>query len=114
MAAKQRLEITVMSGPLDGDVFSFPVAALLSGEVTIGRGTNNDITIGTDGVISRHHATLRLRDGHWWLSDEGSKNGTATEHPHRIGEAIAVQEATPLQSGQLFRVGKTWLRFTIR
>ena len=109
----QHLTITVMSGPLDGEVFSFLVAALLTGEVTIGRGTGNDIIIGTDAVISRYHATLQQRHNDWWLLDASSKNGTFTEHPNHIGEATPVSGAVPLQPGQLFRIGKTWLRYSL-
>jgi pSer/pThr/pTyr-binding forkhead associated (FHA) protein len=43
--------------------------------VTIGRALDNDIVI-DDPRVSRHHAQLRLRHGHYMLYDTGSSGGT--------------------------------------
>jgi pSer/pThr/pTyr-binding forkhead associated (FHA) protein len=44
--------------------------------VTLGRALDNDIVL-DDTRISRHHAQLRVRQGHYVLYDTGSSGGTA-------------------------------------
>ncbi|MEW6209863.1 MAG: FHA domain-containing protein [Acidobacteriota bacterium] len=48
----------------------------LSGDATIGRAFDNTICI-DDAGISRYHAIIEQRDNDFWLSDLGSRNGTA-------------------------------------
>lgn len=43
--------------------------------VRIGRDADNHIILDHEKV-SRHHAQIRLKKAHWWLSDLGSTNGT--------------------------------------
>lgn len=47
----------------------------LSQGVTLGRETDNDLTL-LDPKVSRYHARIEPRDGSWVLSDLGSTNGT--------------------------------------
>lgn len=47
----------------------------LNGATSIGRGTDNDLILGTKSV-SRHHAVLLEVDGRWFIEDRGSFNGT--------------------------------------
>lgn len=42
---------------------------------TIGRHNRNTIVL-DDAYTSAEHALLSWRDGHWWLEDLGSRNGT--------------------------------------
>jgi hypothetical protein len=41
----------------------------------IGRDLGSDIPT-LDPLASRHHAEMQYRDGHWWLNDLESRNGT--------------------------------------
>lgn len=75
--------------------------------VTVGRHDGNDICLNNDTFVSRHHAKIYWKDAGWWLEDCNSTNGTYIEMP---GEDQIVEDIAPLKSGQLFRVGRTWLR----
>jgi FHA domain len=44
-------------------------------ELVIGRSRDCDVVLGSQGV-SRRHARLLFRDGHWVIRDLGSTNGT--------------------------------------
>jgi FHA domain len=77
---------------------------LNSAQLTIGRGNQNDIPIGTDEYASARHARFEPRQDGVWVQDLGSTNGTflngaRLEHPRR------------LTSGDVVRVGETDLRF---
>ena len=73
--------------------------------ITIGRESNNDITI-QDINASRHHAELNLTaQGIWTITDLGSTNGTIVN-----GQSIAT---LPLQPGDIITIGKTDLEFTL-
>lgn len=65
------LFLTVQQGPNSG--MSYPLPQ--SGVVTIGRHSENSITI-EHPAISRRHAQLSIQNGHVALSDLGSANGT--------------------------------------
>jgi hypothetical protein len=43
--------------------------------ITVGRTSNNDIVL-AHHTVSRLHVYFRQRDGRWWVTDAGSKNGT--------------------------------------
>ena len=58
-------------------------------------------------ISSRNHARLYLRGEHWWLEDCNSKNGTFIEEDDEDARVSGMIELSP---GQLFRVGRTWLR----
>lgn len=60
--------------PLDGDMAgrSFAVSKTL---LTVGRGLDNDLVI-DDARVSRHHAQVVFRHGHYLLRDLRSTNGT--------------------------------------
>lgn len=110
--------VTVMSGPEDGRAYRFALPR--SGAetaITIGRSDDSDIALGYDSQVSRSHARLlciyddetmadasipqrvRVR-----LVDVGSRNGTYVDDRRLRDELIDIQP------GQLFRVGRTWLR----
>lgn len=67
------------------------------GCVQIGRGAECDVQVSAD-VVSRVHAQLVFDEGHWWIEDRESTNGT-----YRDGERIerrAVTETTTIRLGR--------------
>jgi FHA domain len=75
-----------------------------SAQLTIGRGHQNDIAIGSDEYASARHARFEPRQDGVWVQDLGSTNGTylngaRLEHPRRLTQ------------GDIVRVGDTDLRF---
>jgi hypothetical protein len=75
-----------------------------SAQLTIGRGGQNDIPIGTDEYASARHARFEPRQDGVWVQDLGSTNGTylngaRLEHPRRLTQ------------GDIVRVGETDLRY---
>jgi predicted component of type VI protein secretion system len=74
----------------------------LEGDVSIGRSADCAISI-RDILLSRHHSSIKQANGHWFITDEGSKNGT------RIGGQVIDRQA--LEDGDVIRMGKSTLRF---
>ena len=77
---------------------------LNSSQLTIGRGSQNDIALPDDDYASARHARFEPRQDGVWLQDLGSTNGTylngaRLERPRRL---------TP---GDIVRVGDTDVRF---
>ncbi|MEL6272008.1 MAG: FHA domain-containing protein [Chloroflexota bacterium] len=106
-----QIDVIVMSGVYDGEVFSFAFDNPEQAVIHFGRDETNDVRITTDGTISRHHALIAYREGLWWLEDLDSKNGTFIEHHTMTGHDIPVYGIVQLTAEQLFRIGKTWFRF---
>jgi hypothetical protein len=50
-------------------------AGLSAGSLTLGRASTCELVL-TDDSVSRRHATLRLRQGRWFLVDLNSSNGS--------------------------------------
>jgi hypothetical protein len=67
--------------------------------VTVGRTSNNDVVI-AHHTVSRLHLYFRHRDGRWWVTDAGSKNGTALGR----GDLVARRE-TALGDGDPLWIG---------
>jgi pSer/pThr/pTyr-binding forkhead associated (FHA) protein len=63
------LEI-INEGPMKGKRFE-----IYTPLTNIGRGAHNDIAIANDSVSDSHAKILR-KDGHWYVVDQGSTNGT--------------------------------------
>ncbi len=59
----------------------------------------------TDNSVSRRHAELRPENGHWYLADLGSSNGT-----HVNG--VQIHEPRRLKHGDQIKLGGTLLVFT--
>jgi pSer/pThr/pTyr-binding forkhead associated (FHA) protein len=99
------IAITFMSGPQDGAVLSFetPQENDDPTALTIGRREGCDVCLNYDSQVSREHALITVEDGHFWLEDTNSTNGTFVR-----GEKI--NERVEIQPGELFRIGRTWLR----
>jgi pSer/pThr/pTyr-binding forkhead associated (FHA) protein len=110
----QELNIMIMSGVDDGSLLRCSVE---QGDgqheagfwvITVGRHDNNDICLNNDTFVSRHHARLHVKAGQVWLEDRDSTNGSYIEEsPHEDTQVI---NKSPLRVGQLFRVGRTWMR----
>lgn len=56
-----------------------PPLILLKSKVTLGRDPASDCVIASVGVSGKH-CELELIDGHWWVRDLGSRNGTAVNN----------------------------------
>ena len=77
-----------------------PRLALPVHTVKIGRARHCDCIV-NDPTVSRVHAALRYEDGHWWLRDLRSTNGTslngcwiADEVEVRPGDHLSLGAAT--------------------
>lgn len=105
------LMLTIMSGPEDGRGVRFRRAdgdgrpgASGSWVLTLGRREDCDLPLLYDSQVSREHARLIWNaESGWVLEDSGSRNGTF------VGKR-RVESATPLAPGEMFRIGRTWLR----
>ncbi len=110
--------VRLMSGPHDGQQLEFSLPGD-GGEIvlTIGRGEDCDISLPYDSQVSRTHARLvyvrndeTMDEGRdqrlliFQLVDVGSRNGTY------LGEKRLKDQGAELVPGELFRVGRTWLR----
>jgi len=67
--------------------------------LTIGRGEENDLVLGYDGV-SRNHALVTCDQGRYYVTDLNSANGTL------VGEVrVNPQSPVPWTPGQTLRIG---------
>lgn len=106
-----KLVIMVMSGPDDGRTYRLSpeqgdgfLGTDGTWSLVLGRREECDISIPFDTQVSRQHALLRVApDRTIWLADAGSRNGTY------VGKN-RIEEPTPITPGELFRLGRTWLR----
>lgn len=94
-----KVTMEVLSGPMDGEVFNF------SRSVEIGRDTSADVPIQVDKFISRRHARILLVEPECFLEDLDSTNGTFVNDQRLKGRTV-------LKSGQMFKVGKTWVQIS--
>jgi adenylate cyclase len=74
---------------------------VLSELLTIGRAPENDLVL-SESTVSRRHARIVRRDGHFFLEDLGSAHGT-----YISGEKIASRE---IRAGDLIMVGPAMIR----
>ena len=111
-----KLDVMVMSGVEDGSLLKYNSS---SGDgqtspqkwtLTIGRRDDNDICLRNDTYVSRQHAKIHWQEQAWWLEDCDSTNGSFIEDAENSFEDTRVHGTIPIITGQLFRVGRTWLR----
>jgi hypothetical protein len=103
--------IMVMSGPDDGQKIYLSreygdgdLGEDNSWVVVFGRREECDVSIPFDTQVSRRHAALRVTDEYRFiLEDTGSLNGTF------VGKT-RIEEPTVVERGELFRLGRTWMR----
>lgn len=99
LPANQRLSLAITEGPDAARVFRIEKP-----QVTIGR-QNADVEI-DDRESSRNHAALEIRDGHFFLQDLGSSNGTFVDGQRIDGEIEIFDKSE-------FRVGGTTLMLIV-
>ncbi len=73
--------------------------ALRGSRIQLGRSSDNQIVV-QDSQASRHHATIFVQAGQFYIQDEGSTNGTRLN-----GKRVAGPQ--PLQVGDRIRIGNT-------
>lgn len=86
----------ITEGPLAGSTVPLTPAAL-----TIGRDPSCSLVL-EDSYASGTHARIFPGEGHWWLEDLGSTNGTTLS-------GVPVTSAVPLPVGAPVRIGQTTL-----
>ena len=79
---------------------------LNSTQLTIGRGRQNDLAIGTDEYASARHARFEPRQDGVWVQDLGSTNGTYLN-------GTRLDRPRRLTQGDIVRVGETDLRYEL-
>jgi hypothetical protein len=79
-----------------GGVYTFQSHALL------GRAPDNHIVL-PDASVSSYHARLDRRDGEWWLTDLGSRNGTRLN-------GVPITKSVPLADGDVIGIGRVELK----
>lgn len=114
-ALVDRLTIMLMSGVDDGSTLvlrseSDGKKSASEWKLTLGRKDDNDLCLRNDTFVSRQHALIIWRDDGWWLEDRESTNGSFLENNTDFFSDERVQGIVPIEVGQLFRVGRTWLR----
>lgn len=72
---------------------------------SIGRSPSNTVVI-SDSYASSQHALLTWREGHWWLQDRDSRNGTTLN-------GKPVKEPCLVTTGDVITVGQTKLRLEV-
>ncbi len=90
-----------------GQEASLPPGATfpLEAHVTLGRAPDNQIVL-SDTFVSSYHARLDRRDGEWWLTDLGSRNGT------RLND-VPITKPVPLVDGDIIGLGRVELKLEI-
>jgi len=92
--------VVVHSDVLDvGEEYTLDSTAL-----TVGRGTQNDVSIEGDEFASARHVRIEPRRDGVWVSDLGSTNGTFVN-------GVRIDRPRKLVLGDIVRVGETELRF---
>jgi hypothetical protein len=77
---------------------------LESRPLTVGRGTQNDVSIDGDEFASARHVRIEPRRDGVWVSDVGSTNGTYVN-------GMRIDRPRKLVRDDVVRVGETELRF---
>ena len=78
----------------------------LQGTVTIGRASDNDLTLASKSV-SREHAAIVFHEGRWFVEDRGSFNGTFVN-----GARVAPGTPMPLRHADRIMIGTETLLFS--
>jgi pSer/pThr/pTyr-binding forkhead associated (FHA) protein len=102
MSDSLAVELMIMSGPDDGTIL-WLTEPKHGDAYILGRREDCDVILLYDSQVSRQHTRLFMKDGRWYLQDLDSRNGTY------IGKQ-KIDSITPLEPGQMFRMGRTWLR----
>jgi hypothetical protein len=87
-----RCVLVATAGATRGRTFSIPMAG-----ATIGRLPENVVSL-PDERLSREHARLEFREGHFWLRDLGSTNGT-TLNGNLVSNPVIVSNGDTIELG---------------
>jgi pSer/pThr/pTyr-binding forkhead associated (FHA) protein len=87
-----------MEGPYAGQIFELnrPI-------VTIGREPGRDLSLTSDGTVSRRHAHIAMENGQHIVYDDGSSNGTFVN-----GVRVTIQTLAP---GDMVAFGASKFRY---
>ena len=72
------------------------------------QGVHVDVDLSPDLRVSRPHAWISIADGHYWVEDLGSANGTELD-----GEEIKGKGKLRLEPGQTIRISDTTIEVKI-
>lgn len=100
------LTIEVLSGPHTGEHWE-----VQKEEVSIGRGSENDIVLDADPAVSRTHLRLIHSDGSWTVKDCDSLNGTnmkIASECMRVIDSVGLYRYCKLQVGNT-SMSLTWV-----
>jgi pSer/pThr/pTyr-binding forkhead associated (FHA) protein len=102
MIVDMKLQLTINSGTLTGQVFE-----LETGFLTIGRGENCSVRFDPAGerIASKQHAFIEAKPDGYYLTDNQSTNGTLVN-----GDRIQV---TRLNNGDTIHFGKNGVNATV-
>jgi hypothetical protein len=101
VAAVSGLSARVERGWADARV---PCLALPERPITVGRARDCDCVLGNT-TVSRRHARIDVRDGHWFVCDLRSANGTLV-NGWRVIEEVSVRPGDRLTFGAVtYRLG---------
>ena len=100
-AARELGRVIVVKSPTlgQGEVVTLDAHAL-----RVGRGRDNDLSVGGDEYASSHHARFEPRRDGVYVEDVGSTNGTFVN-------GIRLTHERRLVPGDVVRIGETDLRF---
>ena len=91
--------LLVEEGPEPGKVF------LMTSHNVLGRSAENDVSLPHD-TVSTQHASISFRNGHWWLEDLGSRNGTLLNDA-RVDQSLMISSGDKISLGGIRLVFKT-------
>lgn len=98
--------VVLEAGPDESEEETPPGRAFPLQPVTsMGRSPSNTIVV-ADTYASSQHALLSWREGHWWLEDRDSRNGT-------LLNGQPVKEPTLVATGDVIKLGQTELRLEL-
>jgi pSer/pThr/pTyr-binding forkhead associated (FHA) protein len=107
------LDITVMSGPYDGESHRLNAPRDPTRGYVLGRRPECDLAFDYDDWVSGQHARL-FRDGtQWFIEDLNSTNKTHLGRRRRDGTFAGRELASgalPIATGQLIQLGRLWIR----
>lgn len=84
-----------------------PLVLEPGGSVVLGRGSTCDLALDDpSGSISRRHLKLAEKEGEWFASDLGSRNGS-----YLNGKQLPAEEPVPLVNGCTLQIGPWTFRF---
>ncbi len=96
---KQIPLLTCLDGHQAGRQYELATPVIL-----LGRVPECSIVIEDDVSVSSHHAEMKQDNGTWTIIDLKSSNGT-------LVNGAAISTVTPLQNGDIVKIGKTQFRF---